>query len=84
VEAQLSNVGQIGTVRVGDVQVAQGELSDALASYQASLAIRNGLVRSDPGNARWQHDLAVSYGKVGDVQWAQDELAEALVSYREN
>ena len=44
--------------------MAQGNLPAALTSYQASLAIRDRLAKSDPGNAGWQHDLAVSYEKV--------------------
>jgi hypothetical protein len=35
--------------RVGDVQVAQGNLPAALTSYQASLAIRERLAKSNPG-----------------------------------
>ena len=35
--------------RVGDVQMAQGNLPAALTSYQASLAIRDRLAKSDPG-----------------------------------
>ena len=54
--------------KVGDVQVAQGDLAGALKSYRDSLAIRDRLAKSDPGNAGWQRDLSVSYDKVGDVQ----------------
>ena len=60
--------------KVGDVQVAQGNLPAALASYQASLAITDRLAKSDPGNADWQRDLSVSYERVGDVQVAQGNL----------
>jgi tetratricopeptide (TPR) repeat protein len=70
--------------RVGDVQVAQGELSGALKSYRDSLAIAERLAQSDPGNAGWQRDLSVSYEKVGDVQVAQGELSGALKSYRDS
>jgi hypothetical protein len=38
-----------------------------LASYQASLAIRERLTNSDPGNAQWQRDLAVSYAKLANA-----------------
>jgi tetratricopeptide (TPR) repeat protein len=37
---------------VGDVLVAQGNLPEALKSYQASLAIRERLAKSDPGQCR--------------------------------
>ena len=49
------------------MQVAQGDLAGALASYRDSLAISERLAKSDPGNAGWQHDLAVSYDRIGDV-----------------
>jgi hypothetical protein len=39
--------------KVGDVQVAQGNLPAALTSYQAGLAIADRLAKSDPGNAGW-------------------------------
>ncbi|MGB2931669.1 MAG: hypothetical protein WBB88_04860, partial [Methyloceanibacter sp.] len=38
---------------------------------------------TDPSNAGWQYDLAVSYAKVGDVLIAQGNLAEALKAYQD-
>ena len=64
------------------MQVAQGNLPAALTSYQASLAIRNRLAQSDPGNAGWQRDLSVSQDRIGDVQVAQGNLPAALTSYQ--
>jgi tetratricopeptide (TPR) repeat protein len=64
------------------VQQAQGDLAAALASYRASLAIRERLAKADPGNAGWQRDLSVSFEKIGDVQQAQGDLAAALTSFR--
>ena len=54
--------------RVGNVLVAQGNLPEALKSYRDSLAIRDRLAKSDPGNAGWQRDLSVSYNRIGEVQ----------------
>ena len=45
--------------KVGDVQVAQGDLAGALKSFRDSLAIRERLAQSDPGHAGWQRDLSV-------------------------
>ena len=67
--------------KVGNVQVAQGDLAGALKSYRDSLAVRERLAQSEPGNAGWQSDLSVSYEKVGNVQVAQGDLAGALKSY---
>ena len=67
------------TSSVGDVLLAQGDLAEALKSYQGSLTIIARLAKADPANAGWQHDLSVSYAiKVGDALAAQDNLAEAL------
>jgi hypothetical protein len=65
------------------VQQAQGNLPAALQSYRDSLAIRDRLAKSDPGNAGWQRDLSVSFNNVGDVQQAQGNLPAALQSYRD-
>ena len=86
-KAQPANAGRqddlsVSSERVGDVQVAQGRLPEALQSYHASLAIADSLVKSDPGNAVWQLQLSVSYKHVGDVQVAQGHLHEALQSYQ--
>jgi tetratricopeptide (TPR) repeat protein len=70
--------------RVGNVQVAQGDLAGALKSYRDGLMIIDRLAKSDPGNAGWQRDLSVSYNKVGDVQVAQGDLTGALTSYRDS
>ena len=62
--------------------VAQGNLPEALKSFQGSLAIADRLAKADPGNAGWQRDLSVSYDRVGDVLVAQGNLPEALKSFR--
>ena len=40
--------------KLGDRQVAQGDLSGALKSYSDSLAIIDRLSVSDPGNTEWR------------------------------
>jgi len=67
---------------IGDVLLAQGNLTDALKSYRDDLAVREQLAKADPANAGWQRDLSMSYNKVGDVLAAQGNLADALKSYR--
>ena len=66
--------------KVGDVQLAQGDLAGALTSYRDSLAIADRLAKSDPGNAGWQRDLLVSHIKVGDVQ----KFRRAILPARSN
>jgi tetratricopeptide (TPR) repeat protein len=70
--------------KIGDVQVAQGDLAGALKSYRDSLAIRERLAKSDPANAEWQRDLSVSFNNIGNVQVAQGDLAGALKSYSDD
>jgi hypothetical protein len=41
-------------MRVGDMQVAYGDLTVALKPYRDRLAISDLLAKSDPGNATWQ------------------------------
>ena len=40
--------------RVGDVLMAQGNLAEALKSYQDGLTVAGRLAKSDPENAGWQ------------------------------
>ena len=54
--------------KIGDVQLEQGNLVDALKSYREDLAIADRLALSDAGNAGAQRDLAISYMKLGDAQ----------------
>jgi hypothetical protein len=61
--------------------MAQGNLADALTSYQADLDIMKRLAGSDPSNAGWQDDLSISFERLGDVQMAQGNLGDAQVSY---
>ena len=42
-----------------------------------SLAIRERLAKSDPGNAGWQYSLSVSYKKVGDTYGKTGQLTKA-------
>jgi hypothetical protein len=48
-----------------------GNLAAALTSYQASLAIAGRLAKADPGNAGWQRELALSYGRVANIEARQ-------------
>ena len=65
----------------GDLCFSQGDLSAALTSYQASLAIRDRLAKADPGNAVWQRDVAVSNERIGDVQSKRGETAKAIAAF---
>jgi hypothetical protein len=62
---------------IGITQMAQGDLTDALKSFQDGLVVFERLVKSDPGNAEWQRDLAVSYAKLADAYRKSDDPAKA-------
>ena len=66
----------------GDVQVAQGDLAGALKSYRDSLAIRQRLAQSNPGNAGWQRDLAIGYAKLARVYLQSKDRDKALAALR--
>ena len=68
--------------KIGEVLRAQGNLRDALAAHQASLAIRERLAKADPENLEWQRDLAGAQDKIGDVFRAQGNLRDALGAYQ--
>jgi hypothetical protein len=65
------------------VQSGRGDLASALTSYQASLAIRERLAKSDPGNFGWQRDVAAGYGRVALIRVRQGSLADALNAFRQ-
>jgi tetratricopeptide (TPR) repeat protein len=64
--------------KVGNVQMAQGDLAGALKSYEANLAIAKRLAKSDPGNAGWQRDLSVSFRNFASVHRQSGDKAKAL------
>ena len=68
----------------GEVLVVQGNLADALKTFQDSLAVADRLAKADPSNADWERNLSIPYERVGDVLVAQGNLAEALASYQDS
>ena len=60
---------------------AQGDLAGAARRLQGRQEIIAKLAAADPGNAGWQRDLSVSWGKLGEVREAQGDLAGALQAY---
>jgi hypothetical protein len=67
---------------VVNVQVAQGDLAGALKSYRDGLVIAERLAQSDPGNADWRRDLAVSEAKIAATLGKMGNGAEALESLK--
>ena len=78
-----SAIGPICTSELAASSRRKAHPDEALKSYRDGLAIREGLAKSDPSNAGWQHDVAVAHDLVGDALAAQGNLADALQSYRD-
>jgi hypothetical protein len=68
----------ISNERIGDVQVARGDLSGALKSFQDGLAIADKLAKADPGHTGWQRDLSTSFGKLASAHKQSGDNAKAL------
>jgi tetratricopeptide (TPR) repeat protein len=68
--------------RIGDVELARGNLAGALASYQASFGFRERLAKAQPDRLEWRRALKVSYDNIGAVELQQGNLPVALVSYQ--
>lgn len=80
--ASLQRDLSVSCEMLGDVQVAQANLTGALQSYRECVVVREQLVKTDPTNAQGQRDISViAYQRVGDVQVAQGDLFGALKSY---
>jgi hypothetical protein len=65
------------------VLVAQGNLAEALKSYQAKQEIISRLAKADPGNAGWQRDLSVSFSKLAGAFRKAGDNAMALDALRQ-
>ena len=63
--------------------MASRELTAALQSYTASLAIVEQLVLLQPANTEWLRDRSITHERMGDVLSAQGGHTMALASYRE-
>ena len=61
---------------IGETQSAQGDLAEALKSYQAGMAIRQKLAAINPSNSQWQNDVAVSAWRIGTLKGSPQSAAE--------
>jgi tetratricopeptide (TPR) repeat protein len=67
--------------RLGNLDLAQGNLPGAQQHYTAALTIAERLAAKDPAHAGWQRDVSVSHIKLGDVQVDQGDLPGAQQHY---
>ena len=66
---------------LGGALVAQHNLSEALQSYRTGLDIRERLAKTDPSNAGWQRDLAVTHMKVAAAYQKENQPLEAREAF---
>ena len=66
---------------IGNVWRDQGKREAAREAYEKALAIAERLAAKDPGNARWQRDVSVSYIRIGDVRRDEGDRKGALAAY---
>jgi tetratricopeptide (TPR) repeat protein len=67
---------------IGDILLARGDLSGALAAYRASLVVRDELAAAALQFPERQRDLAVSHALVAEVLEAAGDLDGAVAAYR--
>lgn len=60
----------------------RGELSAALAAYQASHDVINLMVETEPKNMARRRLLTMSYNNIGDVYRSREDLPAALKAYQ--
>ncbi|MGD8869645.1 MAG: hypothetical protein PVI01_18645, partial [Gemmatimonadales bacterium] len=66
--------------QLGQVRIAQGNLSAATEVFAQALEHSRGLASRDPQNAEWQVGLGAAHFWVGYVHWLRDDLDAALES----
>lgn len=67
VPAALARTSRMQTT-LGDVLLQQGRVEEALARYEASLAMRERLAAQDPTNKTWQRDIIASRVELARAQ----------------
>ena len=67
---------------LGNLLVAQGDGSGALAAFRKGLVIDEALAARDLANSEWQRSLSISHNKIGAVLVAQGDGPGALAAFR--
>ena len=68
---------------LGDVRIAQGDLTGARSAEMESLAIARKLAAASPDDAVAARDVGVALEKVGEIQIKQGDLAAARATHEE-
>jgi serine/threonine-protein kinase len=68
--------------QIGDVRMAQGDLTAAMEAFRESEALAESLVARDPRTPAWLANLGASRFWIGAVHWEQGDLDGALKEFR--
>ena len=82
--SEQSHARAIALQNVGDVLHAMGDMPNALASYEESLAVQRRVVASNPDNSLWKRDLKFCLDRIGDVHIDSRRFDKAMTSYQES
>lgn len=69
--------------RLGELDLALGNLDAAMVSFQKSLTIKRSLAKGDPDSPAPQFQVVVTLTRVGDVQMRQSDYDAAQSTYEE-
>jgi tetratricopeptide (TPR) repeat protein len=75
---QIANAKDLAGKALND----QGNFTEALSAYRASLSIRHRLVAQDPDNTTRHRELSIAQENVGNLLRDQGDLSGALEAYR--
>ena len=76
-----SQAGMFGAF--ADTYATRGDTEKQFGSAKAALDISERLVRIDPTNSIWQHDLSIAHSKLATAMVAQGNLAQAHATYHD-
>ncbi|TPM27472.1 caspase family protein [Mesorhizobium sp. B2-3-4] len=74
----------VSHTKLGNIQVALGDLPSALQNYQTARSMLRDLVVAEPRRLNWFGDLATADDKIGNVLVTQGDLASAEQVYQES
>jgi hypothetical protein len=72
-------------LELGDFLASRGQPGDAekaLAYYQRSLELREGLLRDNPQSAQVARDVSVSLKRLSSLTWSQEKRKKACLALK--
>ncbi len=82
-KALLANDRGAALARLGDIELAEGNIETAEHLYKEGLAMALQISAGHGDVAEWRRDLSVSHNKIGDIHRRRGNFAAAERSYRD-